>query len=182
MEAVSVGAVKVPVDEALEYGTGWEVVGITDECDTCEHCGRRGLKRVVAMVPLDADGNRDGDAAYFGTGCAVGYAKRGGRKWTAVRIVDAANAAERERIAKREWAGGVLAKYEHVKDFDPIQKAAVYFSYNPSQERRGLDGAAEVDDLLRIAEGWMEGVSAEDRARYIALGCKVLGLPERPAL
>jgi len=47
--------------EDLEYGTGW----------------RQGHHGNHSFESADADGNEDGDAAYFGTGCAVGYIKRG---------------------------------------------------------------------------------------------------------
>ncbi|AEM88856.1 hypothetical protein [Streptomyces violaceusniger] len=174
--------VKLSRAEELEYGTGWRVKGVVDDTDQCEHCGRRGLKRVVAMVPLDADGNEDGDAAYFGTGCAVGYIKRGtlrGRV-TGAAVWTAALVAERERVERRRWAGEILAKYGHVTGFHPIQKAAVFFVYNPHTADRGHAwGAAEVDWFVSEADKAMEGVPAETRAQYIELGRKALGLPER---
>ncbi|MEW1679481.1 hypothetical protein AB0O47_40445 [Streptomyces noursei] len=172
---------KLSAQEALEYGSGWQVKGVTDDVTTCEHCGRRGLKRTVAMVPLDADGNPDGDAAYFGTGCAVGYVHAGSirGKVTGARIVDAARAAMRQEEERRIWAGEVLAKYEHAAHFDPIQKRALYESYNPESWRFGTDGAAEVDALLARANAAMEPLDEERRAELIELGRKTLDLAPR---
>jgi hypothetical protein len=176
------GAVSAAQDEALEYGAGWRIKGVVDDTDTCEHCGRRGLKRVVAMVPLDADGNEDGDAAYFGTGCATGYVRRGtlrGRL-TSENVWTAARAAQMLREQERELAGERLAKYEHVIGFDPIQKAAVFFAYNPHCAHRGTAwGAQEVDQMVSAANKALEGVSDDFRAAYIEKGRKTLGLPQR---
>lgn len=49
----------------------YAMVGINDEQDTCLCCGKAGLKRVVWLVPLDQDGNRDGNAEHYGTTCAA---------------------------------------------------------------------------------------------------------------
>ncbi len=47
------------------------VLGITDERTECECCGRKGLKRTVALDRADAEGNLTGDVTYFGTDCAA---------------------------------------------------------------------------------------------------------------
>ena len=55
----------------------FRMVGITDDANECSCCGRQDLKRVVWMVPLDPDGNPEGEAAPYGTSCAatlLGYA------------------------------------------------------------------------------------------------------------
>lgn len=52
-------------------------VGINDDFNHCECCGRTDLKRVMMLVPLDADGNPEGEAAPYGTSCGaklLGYA------------------------------------------------------------------------------------------------------------
>jgi hypothetical protein len=83
----------------------YRVIGTTDESTECDLCGKVELKATVMLMPLDADGNDDGDVCYFGTSCA---AKAAG--WT-VREVRAGIkraaaeklAAERDRrIAERE--------------------------------------------------------------------------------
>lgn len=74
----------------------YRVKGTTDEATECELCGKVELKATVMLVPLDDDGNDDGDVAYFGTSCA---AKAAG--WT-VREVKAGikRAADEERERK----------------------------------------------------------------------------------
>ena len=91
----------------------YRVHGTTNDVTTCELCGKVELKGTVMLVPLDADGNPDGDVSYFGTSCA---AKAAG--WTVQEVRAgiatvkraeraAKKAAEKEEIAriKREaWA------------------------------------------------------------------------------
>lgn len=48
----------------------YRVLGITDSEHMCHNCGKQGLKRVVALGPLDGDGNWTGDVFYVGTDCA----------------------------------------------------------------------------------------------------------------
>jgi hypothetical protein len=74
----------------------YRVKGTTDEVTDCELCGKVELKGTVMLVPLDDDGNADGEVSYFGTSCA---AKAAG--WT-VRDVRAGikRAADEERERK----------------------------------------------------------------------------------
>jgi hypothetical protein len=41
------------------------ILGITDEITTCDHCGREGLKRTVALCMAD------GEIVHYGTTCAA---------------------------------------------------------------------------------------------------------------
>lgn len=74
----------------------YRVIGTTDESTVCDQCGRVELKATVMLLPLDAEGNADGDVNYFGASCA---AKAAG--WT-VREVKAGikQAEDAERAAK----------------------------------------------------------------------------------
>jgi hypothetical protein len=74
----------------------YRVKGTTDESTECDLCGRVELKATVMLVPLDADGNDDGEVNYFGRSCA---AKAAG--WT-VRELNAniKRAADEERERK----------------------------------------------------------------------------------
>lgn len=74
----------------------YRVTGTTDDVTDCELCGKVELKGTVMLVPLDAEGNDDGEVSYFGTSCA---AKAAG--WT-VREVKAGikRAADEERAAR----------------------------------------------------------------------------------
>lgn len=74
----------------------YRVKGTTDDVTDCELCGKAELKGTVMLVPLDADGNDDGEVCYFGTSCA---AKAAG--WT-VRDVKAGikRAADEKREAE----------------------------------------------------------------------------------
>lgn len=46
-------------------------VAINDECTECSVCGRAELKRVMWLVTLDGDGNKDGDAFPVGSSCGA---------------------------------------------------------------------------------------------------------------
>jgi hypothetical protein len=76
----------------------YRVAGTTDEATECELCGKVELKVTVMLVPLDADGNADGDVSYFGTSCA---AKAAG--WT-VRDVRAGIKRAADETRERERA------------------------------------------------------------------------------
>lgn len=49
----------------------FRLVGINDDAHTCSCCGRDNLKRVIWLVPLDADGNPEGEAIPYGTSCGA---------------------------------------------------------------------------------------------------------------
>ncbi|GAA3823319.1 hypothetical protein [Streptomyces chiangmaiensis] len=69
-----------------------KIKGIVDNFDACGRCERRGLKRTVALMPLDADGNEDGtaeDVAYHGTSCATAALR-----WTQGKVTDTARTAQ----------------------------------------------------------------------------------------
>lgn len=46
-------------------------LGTTDTTHVCENCGRDELRKVIIVQPLDAEGNDDGDPAYYGSTCAA---------------------------------------------------------------------------------------------------------------
>jgi hypothetical protein len=47
----------------------FKIIGIDPDIDTCDCCGRSGLKRTIILGCLDADGNVL-HAVYYGTHCA----------------------------------------------------------------------------------------------------------------
>jgi hypothetical protein len=46
-------------------------IGITDECTECENCHKPELRSTVVIMPLDADGNDEGDPVHYGSSCAA---------------------------------------------------------------------------------------------------------------
>lgn len=48
----------------------YRLLGVDDEVTTCEHCGKRGLRRTVVLSRLDADGN-EVSVVRFGCDCAA---------------------------------------------------------------------------------------------------------------
>ncbi|GGX40880.1 hypothetical protein [Streptomyces noursei] len=106
----------------------YKVRGTTNDVTTCEQCGRDELRGTVVLQPLDAEGNPDGDACYFGTSCAAKAAGWTQREVTA-RIKTAKNEERErqaaERAAIREAQRAFLARWyqEHYGTPD-LHKAA----------------------------------------------------------
>ncbi|MEV7512125.1 hypothetical protein AB0O57_29630 [Streptomyces sp. NPDC091201] len=123
----------------------WVIKGITDECTTCECCGRSNLKRTVALAPLDPDGNEDGEPAYYGTGCAAAALGR-----THTWVSNTAAAAANRSHSQDTWARRLISVYAPVEFATTREKAAAWFSRNPYRE--GSPGASvQIATLLRSA-------------------------------
>jgi malate synthase len=87
-------------------------MGITDDSDTCEVCGKIELRRVMAIAPIDADGNMDGETFYAGSTCGARLiSKSTGRRVTAKRLTDAADAASRVLAAAKSF----MAEFEDMR-------------------------------------------------------------------
>jgi hypothetical protein len=59
----------------------FKILGTTQDVETCNCCGRTGLKKTVELGELDADGAVYG-VVHYGVDCAaaaLGYSKRGGK-------------------------------------------------------------------------------------------------------
>jgi hypothetical protein len=83
----------------------YRVIGTTDESTECDLCGKVELKATVMLMPLDADGNDDGDVYYFGTSCAAkaaGWTVREVRAGIKRAAAEKLSAERARRIAERE--------------------------------------------------------------------------------
>lgn len=86
----------------------FRVLGTTDDVTECEHCGRVDLKGTIILLPLDVDGNAEGEPTYFGAVCgarAAGWKTADLRKaaTAANRAKAEADRIERERLATIEY-------------------------------------------------------------------------------
>ncbi|NEB76006.1 hypothetical protein G3I40_12350 [Streptomyces sp. SID14478] len=104
----------------------WIVKGVVDDSDTCECCGRTNLKRTVALMPLDAEGNEEGDVSYYGTSCAAVALG-----WSQTRVANAAGAATIKQESRDEWARSIISRYAPWEFATPREMQAAWFSYNP---------------------------------------------------
>ncbi|MFM9499771.1 hypothetical protein ACKI1Q_40055 [Streptomyces galilaeus] len=153
----------------------WKIKGIVDDITECGCCGRRGLKRTVAMMPLDADGNEDGtaeDVVYYGTSCAATALS-----WTQGKVTDAARAAQAERDQRDAYARRMLSIYAPV-EFAPVRdKARVYYGRNQHQRDTGVKATEEVAKLLAQARATLADTTTgparpsriEDFRRYVVI-------------
>jgi hypothetical protein len=91
----------------------FRVCSVDDSRETCECCGRRGLKKVVGLLPLNEDGEVIADPVYFGAVCA-------GRAcgWTYTRTDGTTESARAARRADRELA---FVRNELVSDAMKVQ-------------------------------------------------------------
>lgn len=122
------------------------IKGITDETTICECCGRAGLKRVVALMPLDVDGNEDGPVVYYGTDCAADAMGR-----TATWVRNAARAAQSEREVEMETARNLLAVYEPIEHAPVRVKFRVFALERNNRLRDGETVTTAVAGLLAHA-------------------------------
>ncbi|MEU6610313.1 hypothetical protein ABZ922_35595 [Streptomyces shenzhenensis] len=153
----------------------WKIKGIVDDHDTCGCCGRRGLKRTVAMMPLDADGNEDGtaeDVVYYGTSCAATALS-----WTQAKVTDTARTAQAERDQRDNWARRIISIYAPV-EFAPVHdKARVYYGRNQHQRDTGVKATEKVAKLLTEARATLADTTTgparpsriEDFRRYVVI-------------
>ncbi|MGW2657027.1 hypothetical protein ACWC1D_25645 [Streptomyces sp. NPDC001478] len=155
--------------------TKWTVKGIVDDYDTCGCCGRRGLKRTVALMPLDADGNEDGtaeDVAYYGTSCAATALG-----WTQGKVTDMARAVQAERNERDDYARRVISIYAPLEFASVKDVASVYYSRNQRRRNTGVKATEEVAKLLAEARATLADTTTgparpsrvEDFRRYTVI-------------
>ena len=153
----------------------WTIKGIVDDYDTCGCCGRRGLKRTVALMPLDADGNEDGtaeDVAYYGTACAATALG-----WTQGKVTDTARAAQAQQDQRDAHARRMISLYAPIECAPIRDKARVYYARNQRQRDTGVKATEEVAKLLAEARAQLADTTTgparpsriEDFRRYVVL-------------
>ncbi|MFG3267879.1 hypothetical protein [Streptomyces bobili] len=153
----------------------WKIKGIVDDYDECGCCGRRGLRRTVALMPLDADGNEDGtaeDVVYYGTSCAATALG-----WTQREVSATARAAQSEQDERDAYARRVISIYAPV-EFAPVRDMArVYYGRNASRRDTGVKATEEVAKLLAQARATLADTTTgparpsgiEDFRRYVVI-------------
>ncbi|MEU5060097.1 MULTISPECIES: hypothetical protein [unclassified Streptomyces] len=119
------------------------VKGVVDYCTVCECCGRTNLKRTVALMPLDCEGNEEGQVSYYGTQCAADALR-----WTTTKVTNAARLANREHQERDDWARRIISVFGPVEYATLREQAAAWFSRNPHS--KGL-ASEEIGDLLARA-------------------------------
>jgi hypothetical protein len=95
----------------------YAVKGINDDVDTCEVCGKRGLKRVVWLVELSKEGEELGDPMPVGTDCA---GRMMGWRFGPKKIADKLSQMHRDYMekivsdaVKLTWRGMVVYRSVH---------------------------------------------------------------------
>lgn len=92
-----------------------KILGITDERNTCECCGKQRLKRTVAI-------DFDGDVRYYGTTCAAKALKfPDPERFTSRNAEALLTAFERREKSRQEYATAVeSAKAQAIKYGQPV--------------------------------------------------------------
>lgn len=132
----------------------WRYIGTTDESTECEKCGKTELRSTVMIVPLDVDGNDEGDPVYFGSTCAArALGVRGGGK----AVLAAANGARLQTLMNAHDARRMLRAYGDLPETGPLteeQRRAGVYAY--VRNNRGVqaaiarDGGTVTDRLLEM--------------------------------
>ena len=121
----------------------FEAVAITDERDSCDCCGRVGLKRVVVL-----DDSEAGDFVYYGTTCAA----------RALRINTARPAGQIEKsvVARVEAASKDRRRAlgEEFKDAADSLAEALDWDYRPS------------NSIDRFRSGWLRNAAPKVAERF----------------
>lgn len=97
LEARRIGVKGFDANQPRDDNGRWKIVGITDEQEVCDHCGKTGLKRVVRMK------HDHGEEMCFGTRCAskaLGYGESAASQTQVTKAARAAQ-AEADREAER---------------------------------------------------------------------------------
>jgi hypothetical protein len=131
-------------------------LGTTDECVDCqrEGCPQTGLSHTVVIMPLDAEGNDDGEVTYYGSTCAAKVLgiRGGGRA-----VSKAAEGARLTTLMNAHDARRMLRAYGDLPETGPIteeQRRAGVHAY--VRNNRGVqaaiarDGGTVTDRLLEM--------------------------------
>lgn len=131
--------------------SGYAVKGTSNDVTVCDHCNRRNLRSTVALVPLDADANEDGEVFYAGTGCAASLLRTTPRK-----IRNSAQAADNEHAERVALANERIEIYGEAVDarlaggrLTPFRD--LYFERNPH-----LRGKIPPIDAFNEVRAWVE--------------------------
>lgn len=142
-----------------------EYFGITDECGTCECCGKTNLRKAVMLFVLDADGNRD-ELVYYGTTCAA--------KALSVRptqVTRMAEEANRERLEKLDRLTRILT--DTYSNGRYLVQARTEFNRNASQGRmsvvNGVEYGPDAPEGFRM-QAYSAAREAQWRAELALLG------------
>lgn len=126
-------------------------LGITDECTTCEQCGKPQLRNTVVIQPLDADGNADGDPTYYGSTCAArALGVRGGGR----EVLRQARGARYKAHNAAQDARNMLAQYGLPETGEPTQDqmryaVRLYVRSNHNVAERVKETGRNVPDMVR---------------------------------
>jgi hypothetical protein len=92
-------------------GAKFRYVGVTDECVTCEKCGKPNLRSTVVLGILDADGNTE-DVTYYGSTCAArALTELDGKRRTGKAVLQSARWAAEKLGREAADCREVLARY-----------------------------------------------------------------------
>jgi hypothetical protein len=142
-------------------------LGTTDVTHVCEKCGKDELRKVVMIVPLDAEGNDDGEPAYYGSTCAARAlgVKGGGRA-----VSKAAEYARLKTLMEAHSGRATLRKYGIAETgglpADDFGFLMAFAKNNPGAARAALG----ISDLRSMARPVVENAQ-----RWIAEAVLVAG-------
>lgn len=148
-------------------------LGTTDDVVDCqrEGCRKVGLSHTVVIVPLDENGNDDGEPTYYGSDCAAKVlgVRGGGRE-----VLKSASAWMEITFANAVEARRKLALYR-LPEVGPIATDTVEFAFAVKlyeEHNRGVRGAFGEELRRRV----LDMAASEQRAVADARALKLRGV------
>lgn len=139
----------------------YRLMGINSDSDVCSCCGKKGLKRVAWLAPLDVDGNVCGEVAAFGCVCAslaLGHGKLSPSK------------AEKQitsEIKESEHFVDCVMAYFHRGQLSrcayPGKTFVHYYSTTAEIAKRYEAGEITIEEVFKLTEARSAGVFVGDR-------------------
>ena len=139
--------------------SNFKVLGVNDDRDFCECCGKEGLKKVVWIEHCDT-----GDVQHFGTSCAASPVKgfglkkeiaKAGREWS--KELDRRKREESNKVARagHDWQ---MAEYKRLGGTDR-------FHTTLRGEKRAIPAMPKLMETLRVSMLALRKVGFFDHAK-----------------
>ena len=132
----------------------YQIKGINSDTDTCECCGKTGLKKVVWIVELDQDNNETALPMAYGTTCAakkLSLNTTGGSKATTERAINDL------MIEQKNQARADYLSNDCIIVDTPQGKVAIDKQYRIGQvmQEQGIDRNAAINFIrAQMARKW----------------------------
>lgn len=135
-------------------------IGVTDECDECQCCGKPNLKSTVVLAFLDADGNEEEITWYESTCAARALGVKGGGR----SVLKSAEAAHYNTLQAAKAARDRLAHYGLPEAGEPDRATVSEAMQRYINQHQGIDMTELVQRTGVGVKAMVLDMMARDRA------------------